>query len=181
LQALITIGAFLLTLGVLVSFHEFGHFLAARACGVKVLRFSVGFGRPLFTYLAKNETEWVIAAIPLGGYVKLLDGRDNTQQISAKDDSNAFDNKPLWQRSLIVAAGPFANFFLAILLFSFIYVSGVPQLPAFLQSPPESQLQQDWVLARAARFLDGKLWGKAPHPSLESLMLFLVGMPCVGI
>ena len=82
LQALITLAAFLVTLGVLVSFHEFGHFLAARLCGVRVLRFAVGFGKPLFTYVAKNKTEWMISSIPLGGYVKLLDGRDCTQQIS---------------------------------------------------------------------------------------------------
>ena len=136
MQALITFGAFLLTLGVLVSFHEFGHFLAARACGVKVLRFAVGFGKPLFTYHAKNKTEWVLASIPLGGYVKLLDGRDRSQDIAVEDEMQAFDQKPLWQRSMIVAAGPFANFFLAVALFSIIYISGVPQLPAVLQSPP---------------------------------------------
>ena len=140
MQALITLGAFLLTLGVLVSFHEFGHFLAARLCGVKVLRFAVGFGKPLFTYHAKNKTEWVIASIPLGGYVKLLDGRDRTQEITAEDQLQSFDQKPLWQRSLIVAAGPAANFVLAIVLFSVIYVSGVPQLPAILQSPPENSV-----------------------------------------
>ena len=140
MQALITLGAFLLTLGVLVSFHEFGHFLAARLCGVKVLRFAIGFGKPLFTYHAKNKTEWVIASIPLGGYVKLLDGRDRTQEITAEDQLQSFDQKPLWQRSLIVAAGPAANFLLAIVLFSVIYVSGVPQLPAILQSPPENSV-----------------------------------------
>ena len=140
MQALITLGAFLLTLGVLVSFHEFGHFLAARLCGVKVLRFAVGFGKPLFTYHAKNKTEWVIASIPLGGYVKLLDGRDRSQEITADDQLQSFDQKPLWQRSLIVAAGPAANFVLAIVLFSVIYVSGVPQLPAILQSPPENSV-----------------------------------------
>jgi regulator of sigma E protease len=140
LQALITLGAFLLTLGVLVSFHEFGHFLAARLCGVKVLRFAVGFGKPLFTYHAKNKTEWVIASIPLGGYVKLLDGRDRSQEIAAEDQLQSFDQRPLWQRSLIVAAGPVANFLLAIMLFSIIYVSGVPQLPAILQSPPENSV-----------------------------------------
>jgi regulator of sigma E protease len=140
LQALITLGAFLLTLGVLVSFHEFGHFLAARLCGVKVLRFAVGFGKPLFTYHAKNKTEWVIASIPLGGYVKLLDGRDRAQEIAAEDQLQSFDQRPLWQRSLIVAAGPAANFLLAIVLFSIIYVSGVPQLPAILQSPPENSV-----------------------------------------
>jgi len=136
LQAFITLAAFLLTLGVLVSFHEFGHFLAARCCGVRVLRFAVGFGKPLFTYRAKNQTEWVLASIPLGGYVKLLDGRDREQVISPQDQASAFDRKKLWQRSLIVAAGPFANFFLAVILFAVIYVSGVPQLPAVLDAPP---------------------------------------------
>jgi regulator of sigma E protease len=140
LQSLITLGAFYLTLGVLVSFHEFGHFLAARACGVRVLRFAIGFGKPLFTYYAKNGTQWVLASIPLGGYVKLLDGRDREQDIRLQDRVYAFDQKPLWQRSFIVAAGPFANFFLAILLFSFIYITGVAQLPAVLQAPPEGSV-----------------------------------------
>ena len=140
MQALITLGAFLVTLGVLVSFHEFGHFLAARACGVRVLRFSIGFGKPIFTYQAKNKTEWTLAPIPLGGYVKLLDGRDRTQSIDLAEQSEAFDYKPLWKRSLIVAAGPFANFFLAILLFAGLYLSGVPQLPAVLQAPPEHSI-----------------------------------------
>ena len=140
MQALITLTAFLLTLGVLVSFHEFGHFLAARCCGVRVLRFAVGFGKPLFTYRTKNQTEWVLAAIPLGGYVKLLDGRDREQVITPQERSSAFDSKKLWQRSLIVAAGPFANFFLAVILFAIIYVSGVPQLPAVLEAPPETSL-----------------------------------------
>ena len=107
MQALITLVAFLLTLGVLVSFHEFGHFLAARCCGVRVLRFAVGFGKPLYTYHAKNKTEWVLASIPLGGYVKLLNGRDPEQSIDSDNQQYAFDRKPLWQRSLIVAAGPF--------------------------------------------------------------------------
>lgn len=140
MQALITLASFLVTLGVLVSFHEFGHFLAARLCGVRVLRFAVGFGKPIFTYVASNKTEWVIASIPLGGYVKLLDGRDSQQTIAATDELEAFNHKPLWQRSLIVAAGPFANFFLAILLFAVIYVSGAPQLPAILKAPPENSV-----------------------------------------
>jgi regulator of sigma E protease len=140
MQALITLAAFLVTLGVLVSFHEYGHFLAARLCGVKVLRFALGFGKPLFTYHASNGTEWVLAAIPLGGYVKLLDGRDREQMIPAEERPQSFDVKPLWQRSMIVAAGPFANFLLAVILFSVIYVSGVPQLPARLQAPPEQSI-----------------------------------------
>ena len=153
MQALITLGAFLLTLGVLVSFHEFGHFLAARACGVRVLRFAIGFGRPLFTYRASNQTEWVLASIPLGGYVKLLDGRDRNQVIHQDDRKDSFDHKPLWQRSLIVAAGPFANFFLAVILFSVIYVSGVPQLPAVLQSPPENSLAYQLGVSQGDRVL----------------------------
>lgn len=137
---MITLAAFLLTLGVLISFHEFGHFLAARCCSVRVLRFVVGFGKPIYTYRARNKTEWVLASVPLGGYVKLLDGRDREQVISPSDESQAFDRKPLWQRSVIVAAGPFANFFLAVVLFALIYLSGAPQLPAVLQAPPEDSV-----------------------------------------
>jgi regulator of sigma E protease len=139
-QTLLTIAAFLVTLGVLVSFHEFGHFLAARLCGVRVLRFAIGFGKPLFTYRARNQTEWVIASIPLGGYVKLLDGRDREQTIAAVDVPESLDQKPLGQRSLIVAAGPLANFFLAVALFAVIYISGAPQLPALVTTPPENSV-----------------------------------------
>ncbi len=163
MQALITIAAFLLTLGVLVSFHEFGHFLAARCCGVRVLRFAVGFGKPLLTYHAKNKTEWVLAAIPLGGYVKLLDGRDREQVISLKDESEAFDKKPLWQRSLIVAAGPLANFFLAIAFFSTIYLSGAPQLPAVLQNPPENSLAAKLGVTAGYRVIGWQALGSEPN------------------
>ena len=129
--------AFVVTLGVLISFHEFGHFLAARACGVQVLRFSIGFGKPLLRFVTKNHTEWMVSAIPLGGYVKLLSGRDPEQKITHENQQFAFDSKPLWQRSFIVAAGPFANFFLAVLLFCSIYMTGAIQLPAKLQTPLE--------------------------------------------
>ena len=137
MQSLTTLAAFLLTLGVLVSFHEYGHFLAARLCGVKVLRFSIGFGKPLYTYRAPNGTEWVLAGIPLGGYVKLLDGRDSSEKMNPEDCQHTFEIKPLWQRSFIVAAGPLANFVLAILLFAALYSYGVPQLEARIQAPPE--------------------------------------------
>ena len=153
MQALITLAAFLLTLGVLVSFHEFGHFLAARCCGVRVLRFAIGFGKPLYTYHAKNKTEWVLASIPLGGYVKLLDGRDRQQTIAPAEEHEAFDKKPLWQRSLIVAAGPLANFFLAILFFAFIYLSGAPQLPAVLKTPPETSVAAKLGIAEGDRVI----------------------------
>jgi regulator of sigma E protease len=163
LQALITLGAFIVTLGVLVSFHEFGHFIAARACGVRVLRFAVGFGKPLFTYRAKNKTEWVLAVIPLGGYVKLLDGRDKDQVIAPQEQSKAFDQKPLWQRSLIVAAGPIANFVLAITLFAVIYASGVPQLPAILREPPESSVAAKLGITEGDRVLGWQTLGPSPE------------------
>jgi regulator of sigma E protease len=166
LQALITLAAFLVTLGLLVSFHEFGHFLAARLCGVRVLRFAVGFGKPLFTYVAKNKTEWVIASIPLGGYVKLLDGRDRQQTITAKEESEAFDYKPLWQRSLIVAAGPFANFFLAVALFAVIYVSGAPQLPAILKAPPENSMAAKLGVLEGERVI---AWQSLPNSNSAPL------------
>lgn len=162
MQALITLAAFLVTLGVLVSFHEFGHFLAARLCGVRVLRFAVGFGKPLFTYVANNKTEWVIASIPLGGYVKLLDGRDRQQTITAADQLEAFDYKPLWQRSLIVAAGPLANFFLAVVLFAVIYVSGAPQLPAILKAPPENSVAAKLGVLEGDRVIG---WQSLPNPN----------------
>lgn len=169
MQVLITLTAFLVTLGVLVSFHEYGHFLAARLCGVKVLRFALGFGKPLFTFRAKNGTEWVIASIPLGGYVKLLDGRDREQSIDTAERVMSFDEKPLWQRSVIVAAGPFANFLLAIILFACIYVSGVPQLPAFLQAPPESSVAAKLGMAADDQVVGWKLLSAddAPIPTHE--------------
>ena len=164
MQALTTLGAFLLTLGVLVSFHEFGHFLAARLSGVRVLRFSVGFGKPLFTYRAKNKTEWMLSTIPLGGYVKLLDGRDRSQKIAVEDLPQSFDQKPLWQRSLIVAAGPFANFFLATTLFALIYISGVPQLPAVLQSPPENSVAAKLGVAEGDKAIGWQTLGQESMP-----------------
>ncbi len=168
MQALITLAAFLVTLGVLVSFHEFGHFLAARSCGVRVLRFAVGFGKPLFTYHAKNKTEWVLASIPLGGYVKLLDGRDSEQMITPEEESQAFDQKPLWQRSLIVAAGPLANFFLAIVFFAFIYLTGAPQLPAVLQAPPENSMAAKLGVAEGDRVVGWQdLGSKTESPPLS--------------
>ena len=156
MQSLTTLAAFLLTLGVLVSFHEYGHFLAARLCGVKVLRFSIGFGKPLYTYRAPNGTEWVLAGIPLGGYVKLLDGRDSSEKMNPEDRQHTFEIKPLWQRSFIVAAGPLANFVLAILLFAALYSYGVPQLEARIQAPPELSIAAKSGLVAGDRIVGWK-------------------------
>ncbi|WP_461538112.1 sigma E protease regulator RseP [Spongorhabdus nitratireducens] len=123
MENLQTLLAFIIALGLLVSFHEFGHFWVARRCGVKVLRFSVGFGKALYTWRDKLGTEYVIALIPLGGYVKMLDEREG--EVPPELQHEAFNNKPVWQRMLIVAAGPLANFLLAIVVLWGMYVLGV--------------------------------------------------------
>ncbi len=114
----------LVALGVLVTFHEFGHFWVARRFGVKVLRFSIGFGRPLWTRVGKDGTEYVIAAIPLGGYVKMLDERE--VDVAPAERAQAFNHKPVLQRMAIVAAGPAANLLLAIGLLWAMLVVGRP-------------------------------------------------------
>ena len=125
-QLVINILALIVTLGILVTIHEFGHFWVARRCGVKVLRFSIGFGKAVKTWVGRDGTEYVIAPIPLGGYVKMLGQED----ASVADEGNipenqkhlSFSSKPLWQRMAIVAAGPAANFLLAIFVFWFVNV-----------------------------------------------------------
>ncbi|MDH5536869.1 MAG: RIP metalloprotease RseP [Betaproteobacteria bacterium] len=124
---LITIAAFVVALGVLIVIHEFGHYLVARWCGVKVLRFSVGFGRALWAKrLGADRTEWMIAAFPLGGYVKMLDEREG--EVAERDLPRAFNRQPVSKRFAIVVAGPVANFLLAIVLYWSLFVYGVPGL-----------------------------------------------------
>ncbi len=116
--------AFLVAIGILVTVHEYGHYLAARMMGVKVLRFSVGFGRPLFTrHFGRDRTEFVIAAVPLGGYVKMLDEREGT--VPPADVARAFNQKSLSARTFVVSAGPAANFLLAIVLYAVMFMVGV--------------------------------------------------------
>ena len=122
------IGAMVVTLGILVTFHEFGHFWVARKCGVRVEKFSVGFGKPLLSWRGKPQdsgppTEFVIAAIPLGGYVKMLGEQD--LEVAEDEKRFAFNHKPLSRRAAIVAAGPIANFLLAILLYWLMFMNGV--------------------------------------------------------
>lgn len=117
-----TILWFLVALLILVTVHEFGHFYVARRCGVRVLRFSVGFGKPLFSWRDKTGTEYSIAPIPLGGYVKMLDEREG--EVKPEDLPYAFTRKSVWQRIAIVAAGPLANFILAVLLFWALLIPG---------------------------------------------------------
>src|SRR5688572_21980209 len=112
----------IVAIGVLVTFHEFGHYWVARRSGVKVLRFSVGFGKPLWTHRGKDGTEYVLAAIPLGGYVKMLDEREFTVPDALLPQ--AFNRQSVWKRIAIVVAGPVANLILCVALFWAMFVVG---------------------------------------------------------
>lgn len=133
-----SIAAFIVALGVLVSFHEFGHFWVARRLGVKVLRFSVGFGKPLWRRQGADGVEYVIAAVPLGGYVKMLDEREG--EVAPGEVARAFNRQGVWTRIAIVVAGPLANFLLAIVMYWLVFVWGVPALkPVVAEPPPNSR------------------------------------------
>lgn len=123
--------SFILVLAILITVHEFGHFWVARRLGVKVLRFSIGFGKALWSRQSRNgETEYMVAAIPLGGYVKMLDEREG--EVAEHERGRAFNNKPVLSRMAIVLAGPLFNFLFAILVFWLMFMSGVPGLRAML-------------------------------------------------
>ncbi len=158
---LITVLAFVLTLGVLIVIHEYGHYRVAVACGVKVLRFSVGFGRVIWRRQAHADaTEFVICALPLGGYVRMLDEREGT--VPPDQVNSAFNRKPLWQRTAGVAAGPLANLLLAVLLYAAAHWIGIDEAKAVLAPPARASLSEaagmrsgDWVRSWSA---DGTEW-----------------------
>jgi regulator of sigma E protease len=153
---------FLLALGILVTFHEFGHFYIARRCGVKVIRFSVGFGKPLLTWSDSLETEYTLAAIPLGGYVKMLDEREGN--VAPEELSSAFSQKTVWQRMAIVVAGPIANFILAIFLYFILAFAGSTGIAPVVGGLPEEGVAAQAGLQASDEIIsvDGKLtntWG----------------------
>ncbi|HUG59713.1 MAG TPA: RIP metalloprotease RseP [Candidimonas sp.] len=131
---LFTLLAFAVALGVLITFHELGHYWVARRCGVRVLRFSVGFGKVVARRTDRHGTEWALSAIPLGGYVKMLD--DAPENASPAEASQAFNRKTLRQRSAIVMAGPIANLVLAALLYTALGLAGTNEPAAILAAPP---------------------------------------------
>jgi regulator of sigma E protease len=134
-----TVLAFIVALGVLIVVHEYGHYLAARLCKVKVLRFSVGFGRPLALWRrGADRTEWVIAAIPFGGYVKMLDERE--APVDPGEVSRAFNRQSVWKRFFIVVAGPAFNFLFAIAVYAGLFMHGLPEARPVLAAPPAGTL-----------------------------------------
>jgi regulator of sigma E protease len=148
-----TLLAFIVTLGLLIVVHEYGHYRVAVACGVKVLRFSVGFGRTLWRR-QRGETEFVVAALPLGGYVRMLDEREGP--VAPNELHRAFNRQPLRKRTAIVAAGPIANLLLAVLLYTSAHWIGIDEPKAVLGTPPAGSAFEraglragDWVRAYA--------------------------------
>jgi regulator of sigma E protease len=113
--------AFLVAIGVLVAVHEYGHFWMARRLGIRVLRFSIGFGRPLWSRVGADGTEYAISAIPLGGYVKMLDEREG--EVDPAVASQAYNRKPVWARILVLLAGPVANFLFAVAAYWVLFVA----------------------------------------------------------
>ncbi|WP_372763007.1 sigma E protease regulator RseP [Pseudoalteromonas sp.] len=139
------LGSFILALGILVTVHEYGHFWVARKAGVKVLRFSIGFGKPLLTWHDKYGTQFVVAAIPLGGYVKMLDER--VDDVPAKERHLSFNAKSVHARIAIVAAGPMANFLFAIVVLAVMYMVGVQSVKPVVGSVVEgSRAEQAGIM-----------------------------------
>lgn len=171
MDILIKIASLLVTIGILVTFHELGHYWVARWCGVKVLRFSVGFGRPLWLRrFGADQTEWVLASIPLGGYVKFADERD--ESVAFADRARAFNNQSAWKRCAIVIAGPVANFLLAILFFWLLFLTGIPGAKPYLAAPTAGSVAERGGFRAMERIThvggrEVRTWGEARMALLE--------------
>jgi len=151
-----TAASFLVALGVLIVVHEYGHYLAARLCNVKVLRFSVGFGRSLYTRkIGADATEWTVAAIPFGGYVKMLDERE--APVDPQEVHRAFNRQSVWRRCVIVVAGPVFNFLFAIAVYAGLYMYGMPEARPVLAQPAAGTLaaSADFVAGDTVRSIEG--------------------------
>ena len=171
---MLTIVAFIVALGLLVAIHEYGHYRMAIACGVRVLRFSVGFGKTLLRWTPKGSTtEFVLAAIPLGGYVKMLDERE--APVAPEDRHLAFNTQPLKSRVAIVAAGPLANLVLAVVLYAVVNWSGVEQPKAILGTPVAGSVADRAGLMGAELVQSAAFEGDAPQAivSFEDLRWLL--------
>ena len=133
MEVLVSIVGFIIAIGILVTFHEFGHYYVARLCNVKVLNFCIGFGKNIYTKKFKNnDTEYSIALIPLGGYVKMLESHELADQ--HPDTKFCFDKQSVYKRFLIVAAGPIFNLILAVIFFTFVHFKGISGIKPIINS-----------------------------------------------
>lgn len=170
LQFVINLVAFIVAIGVLVAVHEFGHFWVARRLGIRVLRFSIGFGKPLYRrVLGKDPVEFVVAAIPLGGYVKLLDEREGN--VAERDLPFAFNRQPVWKRIATLLAGPAFNLIFAIALYWVLFTAGVPAI-----KPIIGEITPDSISARAGLRYEDQIVaiGGRPTPTLEAATLAIL-------
>jgi regulator of sigma E protease len=170
LELLISVVTFIVAIGVLVAVHEFGHFWVARKLGIRVLRFSIGFGKPLYRrVLGKDPVEFVIAAVPLGGYVKLLDEREGN--VAEHELPRAFNRQPVWKRIATLLAGPAMNLLFAIALYWVLFTAGVPAV-----KPVVGEVTPDSIAARAGlRFEDQILKvGGRPTATWEAATLAIL-------
>ncbi|MGH8736675.1 MAG: RIP metalloprotease RseP [Burkholderiales bacterium] len=169
-----TVVAFAVALGILIVVHEYGHYLAARLCNIKVLRFSVGFGKPIVTWRrGRDGTEWTIAAVPLGGYVKMLDEREGV--VAAEDLPRAFNRQNVWKRFVVVVAGPVFNFIFAVLVYAGLFMHGLPEVRPVIANPPSGTLaaQAGFRGGETLRSIDGKpvrTWGEVRWRLLEAAL-----------
>ncbi|MBT9567419.1 MAG: RIP metalloprotease RseP [Thiobacillus sp.] len=176
MSVLHTILWFLVAIGILVVGHEFGHYVAARLAGVKVLRFSVGFGKPLLSRrFGRDQTEWTLAALPFGGYVKMLDEREG--DVPAAEAHRSFNRASVWRRIGIVMAGPIANFLLAIVFYWALFLHGVPAMKPMIGEPPVGSpaAQAGLVAGDEIRRVNG-----SDTPSFQDLRLNLLRAGVAG-
>ena len=160
---MLTVIAFVVALGVLIAVHEYGHYRVAVACGVRVLRYSVGFGKTLVRWQPRGSaTEFVIAAFPIGGYVKMLDEREGP--VATNERHLAFNNQPLAARAAIVAAGPLVNLLLAVVLYSVVNWTGVEQARAVLASPASGSIAELAGLVGGEQVLRAGFDADEPEP-----------------
>ena len=169
-----TVVAFAVALGILIVVHEYGHYLAARLCNIKVLRFSVGFGRPIATWRhGRDATEWTLAAVPFGGYVKMLDEREGA--VATEDLSRAFNRQSVWKRFLVVVAGPVFNFIFAVLVYAVLFMHGLPEVRPVIAQPAAGTLaaQAGFRAGETLRAIDGeavRTWGEVRWRVLEAAL-----------
>src|SRR5690625_3851350 len=174
MTVLISIVAFLVAVAILVTFHEFGHFVVARVLGVKVLRFSVGFGKPLLRWRRGEGTEYVLSALPFGGYVKMLDEREG--EVPEAERAHAFNRQPIWRRALILLAGPGFNILLALILYWIVFMAGVPGIkPVVGTITPDSPAAKAGLVEHSTILAVGgkttPTWQAARLGMLDAVML----------